>query len=102
MKNSRESMLTNEPVGGLIWRLSIPAMVAMFVNGLYNLVDTIYIGHGVGSMGIAGLSIAFPIQMLIGGMGFMLGSALIILIVPLWLVHLPVVMPSSPMQGKCR
>ena len=74
MKNSRESMLTNEPVGGLIWRLSIPAMVAMFVNGLYNLVDTIYIGHGVGSMGIAGLSIAFPIQMLIGGMGFMLGS----------------------------
>ena len=74
MKNSRESMLTNEPVGGLIWRLSIPAMVAMFVNGLYNLVDTIYIGHGVGSIGIAGLSIAFPIQMLIGGMGFMLGS----------------------------
>ena len=71
--SGREKMLANEPVGRLIWRLSLPAMVGMFVNGLYNLVDTIYIGHGVGSMGIAGLSVAFPIQMIIGGTGLMLG-----------------------------
>ncbi|HPA59021.1 MAG TPA: MATE family efflux transporter [Synergistales bacterium] len=71
--SSRERMLANEPVGRLIWRLSLPATVGMFVNGLYNLVDTIYIGHGVGSMGIAGLSVAFPIQMIIGGTGLMLG-----------------------------
>ncbi len=73
MENSREKMLANEPVGRLIWKLSLPAMVGMFVNGLYNLVDTIYIGHGVGSLGIAGLSVAFPIQMIIGGTGLMLG-----------------------------
>lgn len=66
-------MLANEPVGRLIWKLSIPAMVGMFVNGLYNLVDTIYIGHGIGSLGIAGLSVAFPVQMIIGGTGAMLG-----------------------------
>ncbi len=73
MEYDRESMMANEPIGGLIWKLSLPAMVAMFVNGLYNVVDTIYIGHGVGSMGIAGLSVAFPIQMMIGGIGLMLG-----------------------------
>ncbi len=73
MGSSRERMLANEPVGRLIWRLSLPAMVGMFVNGLYNLVDTIYIGHGVGSLGVAGLSVAFPIQMIIGGTGAMLG-----------------------------
>lgn len=66
-------MLASEPVGKLIWKLSLPAMVGMFVNGLYNLVDTIYIGHGVGSLGIAGLSVAFPVQMIIGGTGLMLG-----------------------------
>jgi len=66
-------MLANDPIGRLIWKLSFPAMVGMFVNGLYNLVDTIYIGHGMGSMGIAGLSVAFPVQMIIGGIGAMLG-----------------------------
>ncbi len=71
--SNREKMLADEPVGRLIWKLSLPAMVGMIVNGLYNLVDTIYIGHGVGSLGIAGLSIVFPIQMIIGGTGAMLG-----------------------------
>lgn len=73
MNTDREKMLEKAPVRKLIWKLSLPAMLGMFVNGLYNLVDTIYIGHGVGSMGIAGLSVAFPIQMLVGGLGAMLG-----------------------------
>lgn len=66
-------MLATESVGKLIWKLSFPAMTAMFANGLYNLVDTIYIGRGVGSLGIAALSVAFPLQMLIIGIGAMLG-----------------------------
>jgi len=71
--SKREHMLSRESIGSLIWKLSFPAMVGMFVNGLYNLVDTIYIGHGIGSMGVAGLSVAHPVQMIIGGMGAMLG-----------------------------
>lgn len=73
MNSGRAEMLEEAPVSKLIWKLSLPAMVGMFVNGLYNLVDTIYIGRGVGPMGIAGLSVAFPIQMLMGGFGAMLG-----------------------------
>lgn len=73
MDRGREKLLGDAPIAKLIWKLSLPAMVGMFVNGLYNLVDTIYIGHAVGPMGIAGLSVAFPIQMLVGGLGAMLG-----------------------------
>lgn len=73
MNPERERMLANEPISKLIWKLSLPATVGMLVNALYNLVDTIYIGHGVGAMGIAGLSISFPLQMIIGGTGAMLG-----------------------------
>jgi len=69
----REKLLANEPIGHLIVKLSLPAVVGMFVNGLYNLVDTIYIGHSVGALGIAGLSVSFPLQMIIGGTGAMLG-----------------------------
>ena len=66
-------MLAEEPVTRLIWKLSLPAMMGMLVNAMYNLVDTIYIGHGVGPLGIAGLSVAFPIQMIMGGAGAMFG-----------------------------
>ena len=45
----------------------------MFVMTLYNVVDTIFIGHAVGPLGIAGLAIVFPIQMLAMGLGMMIG-----------------------------
>jgi len=65
--------LANEKIGTLLWKLSLPAGIGMFVMTLYNVVDTIFIGHMVGPLGIAGLSIVFPIQMLIMGSGLMVG-----------------------------
>ena len=65
--------LANEPIKTLLWKLSIPAMTGMFVMSLYNVVDTIFIGRGVGTLGIAGISIVFPIQMVVMGIGQMLG-----------------------------
>ncbi len=73
MNRERERMLAETPISRLLWKLSLPAMMGMFVNGLYNFVDAIYIGQGVGPLGIGGLSVAFPIQMLLGGVGAMLG-----------------------------
>jgi len=69
-----------DPIGKLLAKLSIPAMIGMLVNALYNFVDTIFVGQAVGPLAIAGLSIAFPIQMLIGGFAqtFGVGSASII------------------------
>ena len=64
---TRSTMLANETVGKLLFKLSLPAIVAMLVTALYNVVDTIFVGHAVGTVGIAGLSVAFPIQMLVMG-----------------------------------
>lgn len=66
-------MLATEGVGKLLWKLSLPAAVGAAVMTLYNIVDTIFIGQVVGPLGIAGLTIVFPIQMIGMGMGMMVG-----------------------------
>lgn len=75
-----KTFLGKEPIWPLLRRLSVPAMIGMMVNALYNFVDTIFVGQGVGPLAIAGLSIAFPIQMLIAAFAqmFGVGSASII------------------------
>lgn len=65
--------LGKEPIGKLLVKLSLPATVGMLVNALYNLVDTIFVGQGVGPDAIGGLAIAFPIQMIIMGIAIMIG-----------------------------
>jgi putative MATE family efflux protein len=66
-------VLDDDRIGRLLFKLSLPAFMGMFVMALYNVIDTIFIGHYVGSLGIAGLSIVFPIQMLTMGIGMMTG-----------------------------
>jgi len=73
MNNRGENVLDDDRIGRLLFKLSMPAFMGMFVMILYNVVDTIFIGHYVGSLGIAGLSIVFPIQMLTMGIGQMTG-----------------------------
>ncbi|MBN2062781.1 MAG: MATE family efflux transporter [Deltaproteobacteria bacterium] len=66
-------MLAKEGIGKLLFKFSLPAGIGMFVMTLYNIVDTIFIGHKVGYLGIAGLTIAFPLQMMILGTGLVIG-----------------------------
>jgi putative MATE family efflux protein len=73
VQNRNASVLDDDRIGGLLVKLTIPAFLGMFVITLYNVVDTIFIGHYVGPLGIAGLSIVFPIQMLSMGIGQMMG-----------------------------
>lgn len=73
MNNGNQSALDSDRIGWLLLKLTLPAFFGMFVITLYNVVDTIFIGHYVGSLGIAGLSIVFPIQMLSMGVGMMTG-----------------------------
>jgi putative MATE family efflux protein len=60
--------------------MAIPATVGMFVNALYNVVDTIFVGRGVGSLAIAGLTVAFPLQLIMVaiGLAFGIGGASVI------------------------
>ena len=69
-----ETIFESDSINRLLLKMSIPATIGMIVNALYNLVDTIFVGRGVGAMGIAGLTIALPVQMIIGAVGITLGS----------------------------
>ncbi|GAE24498.1 multi antimicrobial extrusion protein [Halalkalibacter wakoensis JCM 9140] len=65
MKQKMQSeRLGTEPIPKLLKSLSIPAMIGMFVMALYNVVDTIFISYGVGIDAVAGVTVAFPIMMI--------------------------------------
>ena len=72
--------LGQEPISKLLRNLAIPASTAMFVNALYNIVDTIFVGRLVGWKGIAALAIANPVQMILLALGqiFGIGAASVI------------------------
>ncbi|MBN2324386.1 MAG: MATE family efflux transporter [Spirochaetes bacterium] len=67
------NILESDRIGMLLFRLSVPAMIGMITTALFNVVDTIFVGRGVGSLGIAGVTIVFPIQMLVMSMAQLIG-----------------------------
>lgn len=71
--NLKSEQLGKRSIKQLLISLSLPASIAMMVNGLYNVIDAIFIGQGVGELALGGLAIAFPIQMLIMGFAQMVG-----------------------------
>jgi len=56
--------LGTSSIPALIWKFSLPSIVGMLVSALYNVVDRIFIGQGVGPLGIAGATVAFPLMMI--------------------------------------
>ena len=72
MHNNSES-LGSERIAKLLVRLSAPAMVGLLVQALYNLTDTIFVGRGIGTLGIAGIAIALPVQLVVMAIAMMLG-----------------------------
>ncbi|OPJ56484.1 MATE family efflux transporter [Alkalithermobacter paradoxus] len=71
--SERSIILENEKISRLLINLSLPATVGMIVNALYNIVDAIFIGRGVGTLAIGGLAVVFPIQVIIMGFSQMIG-----------------------------
>ena len=57
----------------LLLKLSLPSTFAMFINALYNVVDAIFVGRGVSTDALGGLAVAFPLQMIIMSIGFLIG-----------------------------
>jgi len=74
------SRLGTEAVGRLLVRMSAPAIVGMVVQAFYNLTDTYFVGRGVGSLAIAGITISFPVQILVMAIAqtFGIGAASIV------------------------
>ena len=62
-----------QPVGKLLMQYAIPAIIAMTASSLYNIVDSIFIGQGVGPLAISGLAVTFPFMNLGAAFGAMVG-----------------------------
>ncbi len=71
MKNIKE--LGEASIGRLMLKYFVPAFVGVFVNALYNIVDRIFIGQGVGAEALSGISVVFPIMLIIMGFGMLIG-----------------------------
>ena len=74
MDNKKATLeLGTKPVGKLLLQYAMPAIVAMVASSLYNMVDSIFIGQGVGPLAISGLAITFPFMNLSGAIGACIG-----------------------------
>lgn len=74
MDNKQATLeLGTKPVGKLLAQYALPAIVAMTASSLYNMIDSIFIGQGVGALAISGLAITFPLMNLSAAFGAAVG-----------------------------
>jgi putative MATE family efflux protein len=71
---TEENILGTEKIGKLIRKFSIPCIISMLVNSLYNIVDQIFIGWGVGYLGNGATNIVFPLNMICLAFALMIGD----------------------------
>jgi putative MATE family efflux protein len=62
-----------QKIGKLMWSYFVPAFAAMMASALYNIVDRIYIGQGVDALALSGLSVVFPLMIIIMAFGMLVG-----------------------------
>ncbi len=75
MQNNK-NFLGTEPIGRLLFKLSIPTVIAQLINMLYNIVDRIYIGHipGDGSLALTGVGVCMPVIMIVSAFAALVSS----------------------------
>lgn len=69
----RSLELKDKNIGSLLLNFSIPAIIGMLVNSLYNIVDRIFLGQGVGRIAIAATTVAFPIMIVLMAVSMLIG-----------------------------
>ena len=72
-KVSNTLSLGTDNIGSLLWRYAAPAIIAMASNSIYHIIDSIFVGHGVGGAAIAGMAITMPIMNIAAAFGAMVG-----------------------------
>ena len=74
MSQNNPTILGRAPLGKLLFQYSLPAIIGMTLTSLYNIIDSIFIGHGVGPMAISGLAITFPFMNLVAAFGVLISA----------------------------
>lgn len=70
---SRTLELGTQPIHKLLWKYALPAIIAMTASSLYNIVDSIYIGHGCGALALGALTVAKPFMDICAAFGSLVG-----------------------------
>ena len=65
--------LGSQPIRSLLMKYALPGIIAMTASSLYNMVDSIFIGHGVGAMALSGLTVAKPFMDICAAFGTLVG-----------------------------
>ena len=73
VNNKKLNAMGTASIPRIIMQFSVPAIISMLVEALYNIVDRYFVGQGVGSLGIGGITICFPISLFIMAMSMMVG-----------------------------
>ena len=71
--NKKTKELAELSVPRLMLKFFVPAFIGVFINALYNIVDRVFIGQGVGSMALSGVSATFPVMLIVMGFGMLIG-----------------------------
>lgn len=74
MEQLQTNSLGTDPIGKLIKKFAIPGVISLLVNSLYNLVDQIFIGHGVGYLGNGATNIVYPISIIALAFALLVGD----------------------------
>lgn len=69
----RTQAMRYQKINSLLWNFSLPAIVGMVVNALYNIVDRIFLGRGIGSLAIAATTVAFPMMIILMAVSVLIG-----------------------------
>ena len=71
---TKANRLGSEQISTLLVKFAVPSVVGLLVHALYNVVDRIFVGRGVGPLGLSGLTMAFPLMMMQFGVSILIGG----------------------------
>jgi putative MATE family efflux protein len=74
MTKDSTTRLSTEKIGKLLWEFTLPAVTGTVVMSIYNIVDRIFIGQGVGPLAISGLALTFPFVIILMAFGMLIGA----------------------------
>ena len=72
-ETGRTERLRTGKIGGLLWHFSVPSIVGMLANASYNIINRIFVGHAVGGIAIAAITVTFPLIMVFMGIALLVG-----------------------------
>ena len=74
MNTNTNQYLAEQPIGKLMLKFSIPCIMSLLVSALYNIVDQIFIGRGVGYLGNGATNVVFPITIIALAIALLIGD----------------------------